>query len=109
MSHTKEPWPKLTLDMCVCATPNPESEPVYLMSWDDYERARVCVNACAGYETEALERVAVEQLHQNLRSQRDELAAALEELVSRCDGEEGIRADGSNIQTMRARAALSKL
>jgi len=38
-----------------------------------------------------------------------ELLAALEELVLRCDGEEGVRADGSNIQTMRAHAILEKI
>ena len=38
-----------------------------------------------------------------------ELVAALEELVLRCDGEEGVRADGSNIQTMRAHAILEKI
>lgn len=37
-----------------------------------------------------------------------ELYAALRDLVARCDGEEGIRADGSNIETMRAHAALAK-
>jgi hypothetical protein len=36
----------------------------------------------------------------------EELRAALAELTARCDGEEGVRADGSNIQTMRAHAAL---
>jgi len=35
-----------------------------------------------------------------------ELLAALRDLVERCDGEEGVRADGSNIQTMRAHAAI---
>ena len=39
----------------------------------------------------------------------DELVAALQELVNRCDGDEGVRADGSNIQTMRAHAILEKL
>jgi len=37
---------------------------------------------------------------------QNELFAALKELVDRCDGPEGVRADGSNIQTMRAHAAL---
>lgn len=37
-----------------------------------------------------------------------ELLDALRELVARCDGLEGVRADGSNIQTMRAHAALEK-
>lgn len=36
-----------------------------------------------------------------------ELLAALEELVARCDGAEGVRADGSNIQTIRAHAVIA--
>lgn len=36
------------------------------------------------------------------------LAAALRDLVRRCDSAEGVRADGSNIQTMRAHAALEQ-
>jgi hypothetical protein len=38
-----------------------------------------------------------------------ELLAALEELVQRCDGPEGVRADGSNIQTIAAHALLAKV
>ena len=38
-----------------------------------------------------------------------ELLDALRELVARCDGEEGVRADGSNIQTMRAHAVLATI
>ena len=37
------------------------------------------------------------------------LVAALRELMLRCDGEEGVRADGSNIQTMAASALLNEL
>lgn len=37
----------------------------------------------------------------------EQMAAALEELVQRCDGAEGVRADQSNIQTIRAHAALN--
>lgn len=43
-----------------------------------------------------------------LETQAQELRAALEELVLRCDGDEGVRADGSNIQTYQARAILEK-
>lgn len=39
----------------------------------------------------------------------EELVAALVELVERCDGDEGVRPDGSNIQTMRAHAILAKV
>ena len=38
-----------------------------------------------------------------------ELVDALRELTARCDGAEGMRADGSNIQTMRAHAILDKV
>lgn len=38
-----------------------------------------------------------------------QLVEALRELAYRCDGEEGVRADGSNIQTMRAHGLLREL
>lgn len=44
-----------------------------------------------------------------LREERDALRAALADLVARCDGDEGVRADGSNIQTMAAHAVLAAL
>lgn len=34
---------------------------------------------------------------------------ALDRLVTRCDGAEGVRADGSNIDTLEAHAALLNL
>ena len=37
------------------------------------------------------------------------LVKALRELMLRCDGAEGVRADGSNIQTMAASALLHEL
>ena len=40
------------------------------------------------------------------RGQIAKLREALEDLTLRCDGAEGIRADGSNIQTIKAHAAL---
>ena len=44
-----------------------------------------------------------------MSSKQGEAIEALRELVARCDGAEGVRADGSNIQTMRAHAALQAL
>ena len=38
-----------------------------------------------------------------------QLVAALRELMLRCDGEEGVRADGSNIQTIAASGLLQSL
>ena len=43
------------------------------------------------------------------KRQREQIAKmreVLEDLTLRCDGAEGIRADGSNIQTIKAHAAL---
>ena len=37
-----------------------------------------------------------------------EMFQELQSLVERCDGPEGVRADGSNIDTSRAHAALAK-
>jgi len=48
------------------------------------------------------------QRRYRLHAAAPDLLAALQELVARCDGEEGIRKDGSNIQTMQAHAAIAK-
>ena len=48
-------------------------------------------------------------VHCPLHAAAPELLKALRELVLRCDGAEGVRADGSNIQTMRAHALLREL
>jgi len=53
MEHTKEPWPVFT-DIAVMMTPDPESTPAAILSWDDYIRARACVNACAWISTDEL-------------------------------------------------------
>ena len=52
--HTNEPWPPFT-DIATTMTPDPEGTPVAILSWDDYIRARACVNACKGISTDALE------------------------------------------------------
>ena len=39
----------------------------------------------------------------------DDLVAALRDLTLRCDGEQGVRADGTNIDTLRAHAILGDL
>lgn len=76
-------------------------------------RAVACIKACAGVPTEQLESdyaqgANVRQHRDSLKRERDELRAALFELVKRCDGPEGVRADGSNIQTILAHAILHK-
>ena len=52
--HTPEPWPVFS-DIATTLTPDPEGTPVAILSWDDYIRARACVNACARIETSLLE------------------------------------------------------
>lgn len=52
--HTKEPWPEY-LDVAVVMTPNPDGPDAAVLSFEDYKRARACVNACAGIPTESLE------------------------------------------------------
>lgn len=54
MSHTKEPW-EAFCDVCESSTPHPDSEPIVRIGFDDYVRARACVNALAGVTTEELE------------------------------------------------------
>lgn len=89
MSHTKEPWPVFT-DIATTMTPDPEGTPVAILSWDDYIRARDCVNACAGYTTEELENATLDKRHRHeiiadlvkSNKQSDELLAALEEITN---------------------------
>jgi len=50
---------------------------------------------------------AINEADSNLIKAAPVLLKALKELVSRCDGEEGVRADGSNIQTHGAHMAIS--
>lgn len=38
-----------------------------------------------------------------------ELLAALKKLVERCDGSEGVREDGSNIETIHAHALIENI
>lgn len=83
MSHTKEPW-EAFCDVCESSTPHPDSEPIVRIGFDDYVRARACVNACAGFSTEDLElcpdgglfHLASHALQ--LVDQRDELMKSLE-------------------------------
>lgn len=46
---------------------------------------------------------------ERMERDRAKLVAALRDLMLRCDSEEGVRADGSNIQTIAASALLSEL
>lgn len=81
MEHTKEPWPVFT-DIAVLMTADPNGSPVAVLSWDDYVRARACVNACAGIPIDVLERVGLNwDRLEELKQQRDELLAAVPPLL----------------------------
>lgn len=58
--HTPEPWPVFT-DIATIITPDPNGTPVAILSWDDYIRARACVNACAWIPTETIEAVSTDR------------------------------------------------
>lgn len=45
--HTAEPWLAF-VDCCEPATPHPDSDGVVRLGFEDYQRARACVNAMAG-------------------------------------------------------------
>lgn len=47
-------------------------------------------------------------LSRSLEVQVQELRQALEELVLRCESEEGVRKDGDNVDTLQARAVLER-
>jgi hypothetical protein len=46
---------------------------------------------------------------QRVTRERDELIEALRDLVRRCDGDEGVRSDGSNIDTLAAHIVLVEI
>ncbi|AXE31589.1 hypothetical protein DK842_17795 [Chromobacterium phragmitis] len=101
MAHSKEPWPPFT-EVCEPATPHPESAAIARLSWDDYIRARACVNACAGYsDAEVSHGLVPATRHSTVAHQRDQLLAALSGLVddiqglmSESDGVAGLHLNG---------------
>ena len=76
--HTPEPWPPF-IDVCEPATPHPDSNGIVCLGFDDYRRARTCVNACRGLGTDELQQHGLVSL---LATQRDELLASLQRLIS---------------------------
>jgi len=65
--HTKEPWAEYKYK------PRQPASEFVVMSQDDYERARACVNACAGVPTEWLESGESTIEYYELKAQRDKL------------------------------------
>jgi hypothetical protein len=68
--------------------------------------AEIAANARAPYARRILE---LEARITQLREREATVRSALIELVTRCDGDAGVRADGSNIDTLAAHAALGDL
>lgn len=109
MSHTKEPWPVFT-EVATTMTPDPEGTPVAIISWDDYIRARACVNACTGIPTNILELDQAEliitlrhheQVIKQLMQQRDRLSDLADTWNSECDD---YRAENSDLANQLAEA-----
>ncbi len=86
--HTPEPWPPF-IDVCEPATPHPDSNEIVCLGFDDYRRARTCVNACRGLSTDELEQhglvSAVGTEIMELEKQRDELLETLEAAVKQME------------------------
>ena len=84
-NHTPEPWPPF-IDVCEPATPHPDSNEIVCLGFDDYRRARTCVNACRGLSTDELEQhglvSAVGTELMELEKQRDELLSLVEEFAT---------------------------
>lgn len=90
MSHTPGPWEVNASNMVTIQAGGASiAQPLYPIIWKDDHRAEFDANA-------------------RLIATAPELLEALKQLVARCDGDEGVRADGSNIQTMAAHAAIAK-
>ncbi|MFM1691766.1 hypothetical protein [Aeromonas salmonicida] len=96
--HTKEPW-LYFFDCSEPATPHPDSDGVVRLGFDDYERARVCVNACRGLPTDELEQkglvAAVGNQLLELERQRDDWEMALGTVLATIPVTEIIRAAGT--------------
>ena len=91
--HTKEPWINYGSMTHRCNSIE--------ISMDDYDRARACVNACAGLPTETLEsaqgyKAAIDGFHEqrallaHARNERDQLLAALYMALPFVEDHEGI-------------------
>jgi len=101
MSHTPEPWEVWTSnshirisscgrdgDVC-CATIASDGMAVLSISIADAERIVACINACAGLPQDALDggwtAAGISQYAKKLEQQRDELLAALVNLLNVSD------------------------
>ena len=110
--HTPEPWPPF-IDVCEPATPHPDSNEIVCLGFDDYRRARACVNACAGMRNDELEGgllIGVMQVKIDLlESLRDELLEAAKAVVTRWDTPNWKDAEPTAAVIGRLRAILQKI
>ena len=113
-AHTAEPWP--TPDVAAYNWSRELTElKAGCLSLADYQRARICVNYCAGVPEKMLIGRSLDSTLATLDScmegynfvshQRDELAAVLERIAGFC----GDMALAGNEAVAVARAALTKL
>ena len=111
-NHTPEPWPPF-IDVCEPATPHPDSNGIVCLGFDDYRRARACVNACRGLGTDELEQhglasaVGYELIE--LTRQRDELLESAKAVVTRWDTPNWKDAEPTAAVIGRLRAILQKI
>lgn len=122
-AHTPEPWPE--------AADHPsyfpfatQRDPIR-MECNDYERARACVNYCAGLSDDDMKGMTAREVidisdmaeaaARKMMDQRDALAEALLKLIGQFDNEVYSEYSGTSILNTRlaeadhARAALAKL
>ncbi|MCX7132305.1 hypothetical protein [Aeromonas sp.] len=96
--HTKEPWPFFA-DWAEPSTPHPESEPIVRLGYEDYQRARYCVNACQWVSNGQLTLTSVIGailMLKEAEQQCDELLAALDTIGTHTITEE----DGSEVEVL---------
>lgn len=78
--HTKEPWPYF-IDWCEPSSPHPDSEGIVRLGFEDYRRARACVNACRGLPTDELEQKGIVAAVGTELLERDALVAQMLEAL----------------------------
>lgn len=82
--HTQEPWPYY-IDVAQNMTPNPDGPDAAVLSFEDYERARICVNRLAGISDEDIENPAIALLHDEPSSELVLLRMEVKELRRKCE------------------------
>lgn len=81
--HTLEPWPHF-VTWCEPSSPHPGSEGIVRLGFEDYRRARACVNACVGVTNGELAMTAMSVVLARMNEterQRDHLQAQVDELL----------------------------